>query len=126
VNAWLLLVLMCVTVWRLTRLVTTDQFPLIMIPREAVILFLHPAYAEDTSRDKYVAKRGRQPVNHMGEFGRTIAYLIACDWCMSFWVSLIVTYSVWYNTPWFTHWMMAVLYGTTAAGFAGWFASKNQ
>jgi Protein of unknown function (DUF1360) len=106
---------MCISVYRATRLVTSDEFPPVKIPREAIVMYLYPEYAED--RAKAVAHKP-----HLGIFGKSLAYLMLCEWCMSVWVSLAFTLAIWHWTSWFTHWMTATLFGITAAAFTGTFS----
>src|SRR5262245_60660675 len=115
-NPWLLLVLMCLAVYRVTRFFTRDQLPLVAKPREALLLFLYPAYAEagDEVKIKHRA--------HGGEYGRTLAYLISCDWCQSVWWSTALTWILYESTNWFEGVWMAVLFGIAAATFTGWVA----
>lgn len=114
---------MCVVVYRVTRLITTDEFPPVKIPRDAVVGYLFPSFLEDED-----ARVTRRP--HLGRLGESIAYLILCEWCMSVWVSAGITLAIWYWTTWLTHWMMAVFYGITAAAFTGvfsqWFAKITE
>lgn len=97
----LLVVLLCVAVYRGTRLVTRDKFPLIALPREAFVQ-RWGAY-EETSREK-TAENWRAFRWLFGmEFpsiggGRTnlvmksAAYLWECDWCTSMWMGGLLTY----------------------------------
>lgn len=125
-NPWLLLVLLCLFVWRVTRLITTDTMPLVAWPRETIVLYLHPEYADEDAQAKYARKHGSLGPNHWGAFGGSLAYLITCDWCASVWVSTIATWILYEQTDWFPGVWTAVLYGVAAAGFAGWFAQKSE
>lgn len=122
-NAWLVLVLLCLTVYRVTRLITRDQFPLLMWPREMIVSFLYPEYADKDWMSRRPAKIFKA---HWGGFGRTVAYLLVCDWCMSVWVAAGVVTGVWAWTDWITSWVQAVMLGFAASTVTGWIASKEE
>lgn len=116
---------MCFTVYRVTRLITRDQFPLIMWPREMIVSYLYPEYADKnwmTERPTKIFKA------HWGGFGRTIAYLMVCDWCMSIWVSGFITWFLVAFTDWFHTGgtLQGVMYGLAASTVTGWIASKEE
>lgn len=81
-NLALLLVLALAT-HRVTRLLTRDQVPVIKRPRDLVLAWIDP-------RDTEGHEVGRAP---LGGFGRSIAYLMECDWCMSVWVAGALTWA---------------------------------
>jgi hypothetical protein len=68
VPAWLVLVLMILAAYRLTRLVAVDEFPPIARPRDAYV---------DRHPDGW------------------FAYLITCPFCWSVWAAAVVTFAVW-------------------------------
>jgi hypothetical protein len=70
--AWLLVVLVVVATHRLTRLVVADEIPLVKVPRDRMVGWLDPD------------QPGRRAP--WGGFGRSVAYLLGCPWCMSIWV----------------------------------------
>ena len=125
-NHWLLLVLLCLFVWRVTRLVTTDTMPLVAWPRETIVLYLHPEYADDDAKERYIKKHGGLGPNRWGALGDSLAYLITCDWCASAWVSAVTMWILYTQTDWFPGVWVTVLYGVAAAGFTGWFAQKVE
>jgi hypothetical protein len=126
VNPWLLLVLLCLFVYRVTRLVTTDTMPLVAWPRETIVLYLHPEYADEDAQVRYVKKHGSLGRNHLGAFGGSLAYLITCDWCASVWVAALTMWVLYYQTDWFAGIWITVLYGVAATAFTGWFAQKVE
>lgn len=79
----LLIVVLALAVHRTTRLLTRDQVPLIKRPRDLVLAWIDP-------RDTDGHEVGRGP---LGGLGRSIAYLMECDWCMSVWVSGALTWA---------------------------------
>lgn len=85
--------LMTLTAWRLTRFAVADFLPFVRVPRDLVVNWLDP-------RDENGAKTqtgGKEPP--LGGFGRGVAYLLTCPWCMSFWMALGV---VWVTTNWYS------------------------
>lgn len=88
------MLLLIVATHRVTRLVVRDEFPLIKIPRDALANWLDP-------RDEHGHMAEPSP---MGKLGRSIAYLVECDWCMSVWVGgalvLATDYAVGVPWPW--------------------------
>lgn len=79
-NLLVLLVLLALAAWRLTRFATRDELPLIKTPRDAVCNWLDP-------RDEHGRPTGPTP---LGSTGRIVAYGIECDWCMSAWISALL------------------------------------
>lgn len=85
-----LLVIMILTAFRVTWLITRDSIPLVRIPREWLISKavhtrqLAPSYeTPDDDKQDYVATyRG---------FWYHVADLVTCPWCVSVWVSGVVT-----------------------------------
>lgn len=89
VTPWLLLVLVCVTTARATRLVVADAFPLVAVTRRRVL-------------NRYSPNSWQ-------------AYLAQCPWCMGVWIAApIVAVADWrYNVP------APLMYWATAAWAAG-------
>lgn len=85
--------LMMMTAWRLTRFAVADFLPFVRVPREWVVEWLDPR--DDTGAK--IQRNGKEPP--LGGFGRGIAYLLTCPWCMSFWMALGV---VWVTTNWYS------------------------
>lgn len=108
----MLLGLMLLTAWRLTRFAVTDHLPFVRVPRDWVVGWLDP-------RDENGAKTqgGKEPP--LGGFGRAIAYLLTCPWCMSFWMALGV---VWVTTNWYSVPAPWLAVGAVWAG-AGWLSA---
>ena len=91
---WLLVVLTCVATHRVTRLITRDHLPIIAIPRQKIVLWLDPPVMID---NRPVEPAPRYP---LGIFGRSVAYLLECDWCASVWVAAGIVAAEWYLTDW--------------------------
>lgn len=70
----MLLVLLGLTCFRLTRLITADTIPLIADPIKKVVLW---AYRSDRRR------------------GRWVGDLLQCHWCVSVWVAAALTAAAW-------------------------------
>ena len=85
---WLTVLLTCLATHRVTRLLTRDQLPLVAWPRERVVLFCDPRLAEKSTLEWHARRTGgRAPRPHGGGLGRSVAYLITCDWCVSVYVA---------------------------------------
>jgi hypothetical protein len=126
VNPWLLLVLLCLFVYRVTRLVTTDAMPLVALPREAIVLYLYPEHAEEDAQQRYVARHGNLGRPHWGKVGESLSYLIVCDWCVSVWIATLTMLILYTQTNWFAGIWITVLYGVATTVFTGWFAQKVE
>lgn len=101
---WLLDVLIILTVYRITRVVTRDRFPLVHYPRTYAVAYFDPD-PEHRQHYPWARKRG-------GWVGESIAYLVTCDWCVSTYVGAGV---VWLTTLW---WSVPVPYLVWAASSA--------
>jgi hypothetical protein len=111
-DLWLLLIVMSLAVYRLTRLVVADTFPPVLWLRDwlaggwrPLTLAEHERYVaaspsaqavlrdawsydpEDDLRQRYVRRAGWSP--------HWLAELLSCPWCASGWVALTVTAGVW-------------------------------
>jgi hypothetical protein len=111
-DLWLLLVLMSLAVYRLTKLVVEDTFPPVLWVRDRLAggwrpltLAEHERYVEaspsaqaiiretwsydpdDDLRQRYVRRWRRSPF--------WLAELLSCPWCASGWVALGVTAGTW-------------------------------
>lgn len=115
VTMWLFVIVLGLAVYRATRLVTRDQFPLIAEPRDR-FAERWGVYVDAT--DKKTSINGKRTNVLM----RSLAYLIECDWCVGVWMSALLTYASWAQ-PWTPlhneHWYTAVLIGLTAAAGTG-------
>lgn len=84
--AWLLVLLVFLAVHRLTRLAIADEIPVVKVPRDWVVNRLDPDVP------------GARPA--WGGFGRSVAYLLGCPWCMSAWTGGLVV--------WLTAWLVGL------------------
>jgi len=103
----LLVLVFIMGVYRGTRFVTRDEFPVFAIPRDLITSFLDPTDAQ-RAEHSWAKARG-------GWFGRSIAYLAECDWCVSVYIAGLFGYLTW-------HWqeiMGWVLLGLTASAVTG-------
>lgn len=104
---WLFILMFALTVYRLTRLVTYDQFPLIARPRERLQQWLDPTprYREDHPSAQA----------HLGGFGRAVSYALTCDWCMSVWIG---GWFAWLSYAWdiTAQWIMLVAVASAVTG----------
>jgi hypothetical protein len=110
-NRWLLVVLTCLAVHRLTRLLTRDHLPLIAVPRQKIVEYLDPAGVVDG------VPVVPTPTRPWGVVGWSLAFLLECDWCMSVWVAAaVVGVETWQLR---LGWLFAVLLGLTASSVTG-------
>lgn len=99
-ETWLLLLVMSLAVYRLTRLVVEDVFPPVLWLRDRLAGGWRPLAGGETYRDDDLSYQVIDEVPH--RFVRRwrwvpqwIADLISCPWCASGWVALAVTAGVW-------------------------------
>lgn len=100
----MLLFLLFLAVFRGTRLVTRDKFPLIAMPREAFVT--RWGSYEGTERQlhsetgrwwrwllgmEFPAIKGGDAYTNL--LLKSLAYLWECDWCTSVWVSALAVYT---------------------------------
>lgn len=114
---WIVVVLTCLAVHRVTRVITRDHLPLIAVPREKITMWLDPPMIVD---DELVDPPPRYP---WGIFGRSIAFLLECDWCMSIYVAAgVVTVE---DRVWHLGWLSTTLLGLTASTVTGLIAQHE-
>lgn len=79
---FLIVLIICLATFRLTRIITTDAFPFAEL-RES---FVKRWGTYDDAPDKNVSISGKSTNWRM----RKLAYLWECNWCASVWVSVFV------------------------------------
>lgn len=79
----LLVVLMSLATYRVTRLVTTDT--IFDKPREAVRWFFEGRFLRKQPDDK------RQELALSDDWHSKLAYFVGCPWCVSLWVGGLIT-----------------------------------
>ncbi|MFM9656832.1 DUF1360 domain-containing protein [Streptomyces scabiei] len=114
-ETWLLLLVMALSVYRLTKLVVEDTFPPVLWLRDRLVGGWRPLTLAEQERYPEVGDLGTDtPTAHMGldmvmridgEMNRYVrrakwspfwlAELVSCPWCASGWVALGVTGGVW-------------------------------
>jgi hypothetical protein len=106
--AWLLVVLTVITIHRVTRLVVADEIPIVKVPRDRAVDWLDP-----------LTPGRRAP---WGGFGKSVAYLLTCPWCMSVWTGAVIVFVVCHvtNLP------VPVLVWAAASSVTGWAASAES
>jgi len=123
---WLLALLVVGSTHRVTRLLARDQLPLVAWPRERLVLFWFPAYAEAETRDRFTSRHGQPPRPHWAGVGRSLAYLVTCDWCVSMYVAAGITYATWRWTPLHAQpWIVSVLLALVASSVTGLVAQRE-
>lgn len=116
-NQWLLILLIFLAVYRGTRLLVADALPFVSVPRRWLVRILDP-------RDE---QRQRTEPAPLGGFGRSIAYLITCEWCTSAYVGALI---VWATTRWISVpvpllvWAASSAFTGLTAAWEGWNEQK--
>jgi hypothetical protein len=115
---YLLVSLFILGVYRGTRFVTRDELPIFKFPRDVIVAFFDPA-PEHTQRWAWAKSRA-------GGFGRSVAYLVECDWCVSVYVAGAAAYLTWRWTE-VMLWVLLALTASTCTGLvATWEAVIEQ
>lgn len=134
-ETWLLLIVMSLATYRLTRLVVADTFPPVLWLRDRIVGGWRPLTREESEKNRLpvleegqsatVARLGGLTVIE-GETNRYVertrwvpfwlAELLSCPWCASGWVALGVTVGTWavVGLPvpvlvWFATWAVGAL-----------------
>lgn len=92
----LLMLLVCATTYRATRLVVRDQIPVIAVPRDWLVRRLENTWAS------------------------SLAYLLECEWCMSVWIGAGVVAATTHYTSLRWPWLV----WAAASAFTGLVASR--
>ena len=102
----LLVILLVLAVYRTTRFITRDKFPLMDIPRESFVQ--RWGVYEGVTRDVPDDKRNFLVRAFLYLFGmqwqaiggkrtnlimKSLAYLWECDWCTSIWIGGVIVYA---------------------------------
>lgn len=85
-----ILILMTLTTFRITWLVTKDSLPFVKLPRQ---WFITKAIKTRTTVEEYDSPDDRGKPGYMGYRGGWyyLAELVTCPWCVSVWVAGMVT-----------------------------------
>lgn len=109
-DIWLLLVVMSLAVYRLTRLVIADTFPPVLWLRDRLVGGWRPMTDKEWDHLRSQAKLGepkpwliasaeegddRRWVERASWSPYWLADLLSCPWCASGWIALAVTAGVW-------------------------------
>lgn len=134
-SLWLLLLVMSLAVYRLTRLVVADSFPPVLWLRDRLVGGWRPLTLGESETNRLpVMEEGQSAtVAYLGgltvidgEMNRYVnrkrwspfwlAELLSCPWCASGWVALVVTAGVWATVGlpvpvlvWFATWAVGAL-----------------
>jgi hypothetical protein len=131
---WLMVILVWLATYRMTRFVTRDAFPLVAAPRRWIELRWDPFDDETWARWKTLNRTQRRElvqqvraqgsnIGYPNPLGRSIAYLVTCDWCTSIWVGAgLVLYLRWYLDR---DWPWALLVWLTASAVTGLIAQRE-
>lgn len=93
VTPGLLVVLIFLVIFRVTRLVIEDTFPPIGVPRKWLLNYWDPDV------DWWETHPDAKP--HWDALGRSLRYLFSCPWCMSIWLGPVIIWVTmqWYDVP---------------------------
>lgn len=103
-DVWLLLIVMSLATYRLTRLVVEDDFPPVLWVRLKIAGGWVPGDMEPGTARAAAEERGElqdidgvmhRYVRRSRWSGQFLADLVSCPWCASGWVALGVTAGVW-------------------------------
>lgn len=115
---WFVALLACLATFRVTRLITRDELPLVAAPRDAFVR--RWGTYSNAPKDKLRTSIGGQKTNIVM---RSLAYLWECDWCTSAWVAAGVATGTYY---WYAEWWWQVaLLGATASAVTGLIAQRE-
>lgn len=136
---WLDVALFILATYRVTRLLTFDHLPIVAAPRVWITNQLDPSdqwrqlhpkarpladrlAAANTRMSKRRATRVfAYPVRAVAATGRTIAYLMECDWCLSVWVAAGGVW-LWAAQPIIAEWVFLL---AAASGITGLLAGRD-
>ncbi|GKQ35189.1 hypothetical protein ALMP_17350 [Streptomyces sp. A012304] len=115
-DAWLLLIVMSLATYRLTKLVVEDTFPPVLWLRDRLVGGWRPPTMKEQHHERYptgeVEEHTLKAIPGLGTFSLVdgemqiyrrrwkrspfwLAELISCPWCASGWVALGVTAGTW-------------------------------
>lgn len=138
---WLDLLLYVLATYRVTRLFTFDHLPVVAVPRIWITNQLDPSpewralhagrrpFADRlVTADAWLTKRRTAimralayPIRLTAFTGRTIAYLLECDWCLSVWIGAGGLW-LWTTQPKIALWVFMV---AAASGVTGLLAGRD-
>jgi hypothetical protein len=110
VSVWLLLLVMSLATYRLTRLVVADTFPPVLWLRDRIVGGWRPLTLKEQDIRDWNVRHGQSdvleelteidgvPQRYVRRSGWApfwVAELISCPWCASGWVALAVTAGTW-------------------------------
>lgn len=113
-NPWLLLLLMSLTTYRATRLITRDDFPPVLWVRDRLAGGWRPLSLREQERDPIISPVDDALASHHPTLGSVmrvdgqinryvrraswspywLAELVSCPWCVSGWIAGILTTAV--------------------------------
>lgn len=105
----LLFVGLVVAIWRISRLLTKDDFP----PTRAIRMWVWRELGQVDPDGHIIAGRKWGPVP--ADLSYAVAYVFTCMWCMSFWVGL----GVWALADWRLSVPLPWLVVAVGSGFSG-------
>lgn len=110
-NPWLVVVLIALTTYRLTRLIVDDRISKPVVDR-----------VQEWAERRWIAKRPDSDTNS-DQWQSSVAYLFSCPWCVSVYVAGAVTVVV---DAWFEPVALPVLVAVVASGVTGLLATAEH
>ncbi len=124
-----MVILVWLTVYRLTRLITADAFPLFERPRTWLQAHWDPFSDADWQAYRKLNREGQQRIcdalgiKHVTETKRAVAYLFSCAWCVSVWMAAGVVGVVMVFSD--LSWLWSVLLWFSASAMTGLIAQRE-
>jgi len=134
-DLWLLLVLMSLAVYRLTRLLVDDTFPPVLWARDRIVGGWRPLTLKEQGSHTAMPEAEGERTHHIalghlmlvdGVVSRYVkrapwiplffAGLLSCPYCASGWLALAVTVGVWWWLPLATPLLVLLWLGSWALG----------
>jgi len=116
---WLVALLAVFATFRVTRLITRDEIPIIALPREAFVQ-RWATYIDAKTPEKRRVSLTHKKTNIVMS---SLAYLWECDWCMSVWVAAGIGIGTFHWID--AWWWQIILLAASASAITGLIAQRE-